>query len=60
MKILNNPNPVVKEIKVCPKCFCEFEYFEGDIHHYSNGIMGPGFKSYSWINCPNCGERIIK
>lgn len=58
MKILKNPNSAKGEIKTCPDCSCEFEYTNGDVSHYSNGIMGPGYRASHWVCCPNCGRRI--
>lgn len=45
-------------VVVCPKCQCEFAYNKSDKKSYNNGVLGPGFVGYSWVNCPNCGEAI--
>ena len=59
MRIIKNPNPVDGEIGTCPRCECEFEFNEGDIHEESwdNGVLGPGHQGYhkKGVYCPNCG-----
>jgi hypothetical protein len=58
MRIINNPNPIEEKVVVCQKCQCEFAYNKSDKKSYNNGVLGPGFTSCSWVNCPNCGEVI--
>ena len=67
MKIIENPNPVSVHINTftCDKCSCKFECTDDEIKHESysdaNGRIGGThfWSSTSYIDCPNCGERIV-
>ena len=58
MKIIENPNPRKERIQVCSDCQCKFTFDSNDVHSWSNEILGPGYRAYSWIYCPNCGKTI--
>jgi predicted RNA-binding Zn-ribbon protein involved in translation (DUF1610 family) len=65
MRIIENPNPVPTFVFTCPKCSCKFECTENEIKHKScsdaNGRLGGThhWSTTTYINCPNCGEKII-
>ena len=46
--------------KVCPKCECVFTYVEKDIKQKRvREIEYDSYLTYTYINCPECGETII-
>ena len=48
--------------KVCGDCGCEFEYCKSEIQHKVIAVPFSGGSEYEdlyYINCPECGERII-
>lgn len=47
--------------KVCEDCGCEFEYNKSEIQHKVITIpFGESeYDDLYYINCPECGERII-
>lgn len=69
MRIIENPNPVSVHINTytCDKCSCKFECTDDEIKHdyWSDAarygtIGGTHFwRSTSYVDCPNCGERIV-
>ena len=63
IKIIENPNPVKEEIRICENCKCKFSYTKADVNNesWNNEIIGPGHYGYSkdFLICPNCGEQII-
>lgn len=67
MRIIENPNPVSIHIITftCNKCSCKFECTDNEIEHETycdiNGRFGGThhWSQTSYINCPNCGEKIV-
>lgn len=65
MKILENPNPVPTKVCVCDKCSCKFEYKESEMKHEgwndAYGRIGGmhHFSNTDYVECPNCGEKIV-
>ena len=65
MRIIENPNPVPTHIFTCENCSCKFECTDNEIKHDNwsdaNGRIGGThfWSSTSYVDCPNCGEKII-
>lgn len=65
MNIIENPNPTPTRVFTCGKCSCKFECRDSEIKHEhgsdANGRLGGThhWSSTSYVNCPNCGERIV-
>ncbi len=49
---------VVKQV-ICKQCGAKLEYVPNDVESYHGTDIGGGPDGQEWIDCPNCGHRVV-
>ena len=58
VKVLEVPAVPPKRCK-CKNCGAKLAYADTDVKEYSGTDYGGGPDGQTWIDCPNCSERVI-
>ena len=59
IKIIENPNPCREFVVTCDKCQCKFSFIISDVHKMDSPFGPTGFEP-DVVDCPNCGNEIVK
>lgn len=58
MEILKHGNKCIKT--TCKQCNCVFQFLYKEVKNYYRPYGGFSYQTdYDYINCPECGEKII-